>query len=100
MIEPEEEEEMEAKVSYFLMKMKDLDPLIVDLLSKILVLNPNKRYTIEEILAHHYFDEYHKYQFQNKKKLKKFLRGNYNLMDPRTVIDALKMDLIGMKAGD
>ena len=82
------------------MKMKNLDPLIVDLLSKVLVLNPNKRYTIEEILSHEYFDSYQMNQFQNKKKFKKFLRGNYNLMDPRTVIDALKMDLIGMKAGD
>ena len=90
---------MQNRLSLYLRKMDNQDPVIKDLLKKILVLNPNKRSSIEQILNHIYFDDYRVGDYNNKKKLKKFLRGNYNLMDPRTVIDALKMDLIGMKAG-
>lgn len=90
---------MQTKLLSYLRKMDNENPIIRDLLRKILVLNPNKRSSIEQILKHKYFDEYRVKNFDNKRKLTKFLRGNYNLMDPRTVIDALKMDLIGMKAG-
>jgi mitogen-activated protein kinase 1/3 len=37
----------------------DANPLALDLLEKLLVFNPDKRYTAEETLAHPYFDEYH-----------------------------------------
>jgi len=35
------------------------NPLALDLLEKMLVFNPEKRYTAEECLAHPYFEEYH-----------------------------------------
>lgn len=35
------------------------NPLALDLLSKMLTFNPNKRYTVEQCLAHPYFDELH-----------------------------------------
>ena len=35
------------------------NPLALDLLSKMLTFNPNKRYTVEQCLAHPYFEELH-----------------------------------------
>jgi serine/threonine protein kinase len=76
-----------------------------DLLKNILVVDPSRRLSIEEILSHKYFEEYRGedrwvIEGENRRHLKKFLKGNYNLADPRTLIDALNMDLIGMKASE
>ena len=91
---------MHHRLHQYLEKVHHLDPSIKDLLLKILILDPNRRITIEQILSHKYFSEYRTLTWNNKKQLKKFLRGNYNLMDPRTVVDALEMDLIGMRRGE
>jgi len=37
----------------------DASPVALDLLEKLLVFNPDKRYTAEECLGHPYFEEYH-----------------------------------------
>lgn len=37
----------------------DANPLALDLLSKMLMFNPNKRYTIEECIKHDYFKGLH-----------------------------------------
>lgn len=37
----------------------DATPEALDLLEKMLVFNPEKRYTAEECLAHPYFEDYH-----------------------------------------
>lgn len=37
----------------------DANPVALDLLEKMLVFNPDKRYTAEECLGHPYFEEYH-----------------------------------------
>ena len=100
MIDTEEEPFMHNKLYQYLQKVQHLNPSIKDLLLKILILDPNERISIEQIISHQYFCEYRTPTWNNKKQLKKFLRGNYNLMDPRTVVDALEMDLIGMKRGE
>lgn len=35
------------------------NPVALDLLSKLLVFNPNKRYTVEQCIAHPYFEGLH-----------------------------------------
>jgi len=35
------------------------NPIALDLLSKMLVFNPNKRYTIEQCISHPYFEGLH-----------------------------------------
>lgn len=35
----------------------------------------------------------------SKEKFRKLLRGNYSLLNPKTLTDALTVDLIGMRAG-
>lgn len=37
----------------------DANPVALDLLQKMLILNPNKRITVDEALAHPYFDNLH-----------------------------------------
>ncbi len=51
-------------------------------------------------MAHDFFREFKvpNARQQYKIRLRKFLRGNYNLSDPRNILDALNMDLIGMKS--
>jgi hypothetical protein len=71
------------------------------LLKKILQENPDRRLSVEKIIEHNFFKLLLTDNNRNiyQKKLIKFLRGNYNLSDPRNVVDALNMDLIGMKPG-
>lgn len=40
-----------------------------------------------------------KFYHESKNRFKKLLRGNYSLQNPKTLTDALTVDLIGMKAG-
>lgn len=35
------------------------DPLVLDLLSKMLIFNPDKRITVEEAMLHPYLEQYH-----------------------------------------
>lgn len=51
-------------------------------------------------MEHEFFDDLRGgKRGQYKRRLRKFLRGNFNLSDPRNILDALNMDLIGMKSG-
>ena len=51
-------------------------------------------------MEHDFFQELRSGQRgQCKRRLRKFLRGNFNMSDPRNILDALNMDLIGMKSG-
>lgn len=73
---------------------------VLDLLKKILQENPDKRLPIESIMEHEFFSDLRTgKRGQYKRRLRKFLRGNFNLSDPRNILDALNMDLIGMKSG-
>jgi mitogen-activated protein kinase 1/3 len=38
---------------------KNANPVALDLLSKLLVFNPNKRYTVEQCISHPYFESLH-----------------------------------------
>jgi serine/threonine protein kinase len=40
--------------------LKDFSPVFIDLLQKILLFNPKKRITIDEILEHEIVREFHK----------------------------------------
>jgi hypothetical protein len=74
----------------------------LDLLQKILTINPNDRISIQEIYEHKVFDKFkaNTSHYDNcQARFKKLLRGNYNLPNPKTLIDSLSIDLIGMKAG-
>lgn len=46
--------------------LKNADPLLLDLLSKILVYNPQERLKPVEALAHPYFDDLRQQSFQNQ----------------------------------
>ena len=59
---------MQLKVDSYLKRLKNDDQSLKDLLKKILILNPSKRSTIEEILAHEYFQEYRNSPTYNMKK--------------------------------
>ena len=74
----------------------------IGLLERILTINPNDRISIEEVYNHVVFEKLRKnkeYYEHSKHRFKKLLRGNYSLQNPKTVTDALSVDLIGMKAG-
>lgn len=84
------------------LKMDELQKNHVqDLLERVLQINPDNRLSIDKITKHEFFREYKDNGIGRtyQDRLKKFLRGNYNISDPRNVLDALNMDLIGMKAG-
>ncbi len=72
------------------------------MLEKILTIDPDERISIEEVKGHPVFEklrENKKYFEHTKHRFRKLLRGNYCLQNPKTVTDALNVDLIGMKAG-
>ena len=72
------------------------------MLEKILTIDPDERISIDEVHNHPVFDKLRKskeYFEHTKHRFRKLLRGNYSLKNPKTVIDALNVDLIGMKAG-
>ena len=71
-------------------------------MEKILTIDPDERISIEEVKNHPVFEklrENKKYFEHTKHRFRKLLRGNYCLQNPKTVTDALNVDLIGMKAG-
>jgi mitogen-activated protein kinase 1/3 len=39
--------------------VEDVNPLAIDILSKMLVFNPARRFTVEEALRHPYLSEYY-----------------------------------------
>jgi len=46
--------------------LKNAEPLLLDLLSKILIYNPKERLKPMEAIAHSYFDDLRQQSFQNQ----------------------------------
>ena len=75
--------------------MKAADPLLIDLISKILIYNPKERVKPIEALAHTYFDDLRQQSFQNQEcripDLFNFTQGNiFAMLFLNNILDELK----------
>lgn len=67
-----------------------------------MTINPNDRIEIEDVYKHKLFEKLRmdgSFYYESRKRFRKLLRGNYSLMNPKTLTMALTVDLIGMRAG-